>query len=385
MVRSSIRALLKAAAEPLAAELRSVLKRDDDYASAGKPACDWEDEAAREALVDALARDAYAVLAQLDARALSTDVRQAAELVATVVGQDLEQRDDGVFRIAHRVAPDRVISTVDPEARHGHKTSARGFDGYKGHVAIDPDSELITRTAVSAGNAGDASVTQALLVDVLDASANETGLDETSQVSSSTDVAPATSSTAACEPSKAEVYGDASYGTADLVERLEGANVEANVKVQPPSARAGMFSQDAFEIDTSAGTACCPNGVRVRLRVLPDNSRTADFASNCVGCSLRQQCTTSKRGRVLRLHPKHETLTRAREAQRDPSWKQRYRATRPKVERKIAHLMRTRHGGRRARVRGRVRIGHDFALLAAAVNLYHLAALGAPVQACRGI
>ena len=56
-------------------------------------------------------------------------------------------RDDGVFRIARRVAPDRVISTVDPEARHGHKTSARGFDGYKRHIAIDPDSALADETA----------------------------------------------------------------------------------------------------------------------------------------------------------------------------------------------------------------------------------------------
>ena len=156
----------------------------DDYASVGKPTCDWADKAAREALVDALAPDAYAVLAALDARALLPDVKHAAELVATVVGQDLEQRDDGMFRIARRVAPERVISTVDPEARHGHKTSARGFDGYKGHVAIDPDSELITRTAVSAGNAGDASVAQALLADVLVADANQTYLDETNQVSS---------------------------------------------------------------------------------------------------------------------------------------------------------------------------------------------------------
>jgi hypothetical protein len=117
------------------------------------------------------------VLAELDARALSPELKQAAELVATVVGQDLEALDHGVFRIARRVAPDRVISTVDPEARHGHKTSARGFDGYKGHVAIDPDSELITRTAVSAGNAGDASVAHALLADVFEANANKTSLD----------------------------------------------------------------------------------------------------------------------------------------------------------------------------------------------------------------
>ncbi|MDD4868742.1 MAG: transposase, partial [Mycobacterium sp.] len=78
-------------------------------------------------------------------------------MLATVVGQDLDQdADDGVFRTARRVAADRVISTVDPQARHGHKTSGRGFDGYKGHIVIDPDVEIITATEVTAGNAGDA-------------------------------------------------------------------------------------------------------------------------------------------------------------------------------------------------------------------------------------
>jgi hypothetical protein len=83
-------------------------------------------------------------------------VRAAVELLATVVGQDLEPRDDDVFRIFQGVAEDRVISTVDPEARHGHKTAARGFDGFKGHVSIDPDSEVILATDVTAGNVGDA-------------------------------------------------------------------------------------------------------------------------------------------------------------------------------------------------------------------------------------
>jgi len=70
------------------------------------------------------------------------------------------------------------------------------------------------------------------------------------------------------------------------------------------------------------------------------------------------------------------TLQRSRNRQRDPNWKRRYRATRPKVERKFGHMMRRRHGGRRARVRGRQRVGHDFALLAAAINLARLARLG---------
>src|ERR1022692_736821 len=138
-------------------------------ASAGKPVCDYEDRQAREEMIDALAKDAHALLLALDGRELSPGIEQAAGLLATVVGQDLDEGEDGVFRIARRVAKDRVISTVDPDARHGHKTSARGFDGYKGHVAVDPDSELITATRVTAGNAGDAGVAAELIADVMTA------------------------------------------------------------------------------------------------------------------------------------------------------------------------------------------------------------------------
>src|SRR6266508_2648142 len=149
LVRSAIRGLLRAADADLGSRLRAWLTRDDDYATAGKPVCDYDDPAAREALVDALARDAMALLAVLDGAGLDAPVEQAAQLLAQVVGQDLDQHTDGVFRIARRVAKDRVISTVDPDARHGHKTSARGFDGYKGHVAIDPDTEIITATTAT--------------------------------------------------------------------------------------------------------------------------------------------------------------------------------------------------------------------------------------------
>src|SRR5258705_1753950 len=144
LVRSAVRGLLKAADADLQTELRGLLARDDDYTAAGKPVCDYEDRIAREALVDALARDGMALVGALDGRELAAELDNAAQLVATVVGQDLDRDTDGVLRIARRVAKDRVISTVDPQARHGHKTSARGFDGYKGHLAADPDSEIIT-------------------------------------------------------------------------------------------------------------------------------------------------------------------------------------------------------------------------------------------------
>jgi DDE family transposase/transposase-like protein DUF772 len=367
MIRSAIRALLVVVDDALGSELRAVLQRDDDYGSGGKPSCDWDDASAREALVDALARDGYAVLALLDGRTLSEPVQSAAALLVTVLGQDLEQREDGIFRIARRVAPDRVISTVDPEARHGHKTASRGFDGYKGHIAIDPDSEIITATEVTAGNVGDASAAERLLADVLPPPAP--GHDVP------TATVPAAPSEPQAEP--VEAYGDASYGTADLVEKLEAAGIQADMKVQPPSPpRAGMFSQDDFVIDTQAATVTCPRGVLVTLRTSKDGSAVADFAPHCEGCPLRARCTASKEGRSVRLHPKHAVLDRARRRQRDPHWRARYRATRPKVERKIAHLMRRKHGGRRVRMRGRIRIGHDFSLLAAAVNLARLARLG---------
>lgn len=80
----------------------------------------------------------------------------------------------------------------------------------------------------------------------------------------------------------------------------------------------------------------------------------------------------------MNVHPKHEVLDRARRRQRDPAWRKKYRATRPKVERKLAHMMRRKHGGRRARVRGTIRVRQDFVLLAAAVNLVRLAKLGNP-------
>src|SRR3546814_728065 len=169
MIRSAIRRLLAVADTGLEAELRAVLERDDDYASGGKPVCDWDDADARADLVAELAADAHACLAVLDGRDLPEAVAEMGELLATVVGQDLEQdEDDGRFRIARRVAKDRVISTVDPDARHGHKTSARGFDGYKGHIAEDPDSEIIPDTTVTPGNAGDGTVAETLIEDLLD-------------------------------------------------------------------------------------------------------------------------------------------------------------------------------------------------------------------------
>lgn len=418
LVRSAIRGLLLVCEGELEAELRGVLARDDAYREAGKPVCDYEDPAAREALVDSLARDARALLMSLDGRELEPVVGEAAALLASVTGQDLEEGKDGVFRIARRVAKDRIISTVDPDARHGHKTSARGFDGYKGHVSVDPDSELILTTAVTAANGGDAAAAAELLVDDLagaeqppagsegERAEGDTAADgqvpsahgdlgpqppaACASAEQSTDAgAPsaerssgvqADSGEASAAPSagsegRLSVYGDSAYGSGELINTLEQAGAEVNCKVQPPVAAGGRFSKDAFTIDLEGGTVTCPAGNSTSLRPFGEG-RIAKFAAACAGCPLADQCTAAKDGRTIYVGPYEEQLARARERQSDPDWKAHYKATRPKVERKISHLMRRRHGGRRARVRGKPKISADFALLAAAVNLARLAVLG---------
>ena len=347
LLRSGIRGLL-AAAGGREASLRVLLRRDDDYATGGKPVCDWEDPSAREALIDAIATDAAALLAALEGERLPQVLAEAAALLATLLGQDLETDATGTFRIARAVAADRVISTVDADARHGHKTSARSFDGYKGHVALDPDSELVTATAVTPGNAGDAGMAAELLADDL---------------------------TAAEPDAPLTVYGDAAYGSGELLEMLEEAGAELRIKVQPPSAQGGRFTKADFAIDTDAGTVTCPAGRTAPLRSRR-HERVATFGAACAACPLVARCTSDRDGRSVTVGPHEASLARARAARGDPAWLADYRATRPKVERRIGHLMRRRHGGRRARVRGRPKVAADFSLLAAAVNLARLAVLG---------
>jgi DDE family transposase len=137
-----------------------------------------------------------------------------------------------------------------------------------------------------------------------------------------------------------------------------------------------MFSKDRFTIDLDTDTVTCPAGVTIAIRRGHDGGGLACFASACAACPLRERCTTAAEGRTIRVGPYEQALARARQRQADPAWQADYRATRPKVERKLAHLMRRKHGGRRARVRGTIKIDADFRLLAAAANLARLAVLG---------
>lgn len=396
LIRSGIRGLLQAATGRLEAELRGLLVGDDDYRAPGKPVCDWDDQEARSALVDTLARDGLALLEALEGRQIPARVAEQAELLAVLIGQDLETDDEGRFRIARKVAKDRVISTVDPDARHGHKTSARRYDGFKGHAAVDPDSEIITDTAVGPANAGDADMTARLTRD-LDPQSDQTTPDTTNDSSdddthdtisdssddaedddrSSDDGGDGDGGSGDGEPEggrqRPEVFGDAAYGSGRNLKDLQERGITANTKVQSPTSRGGRFAKDRFDIDLDADTVSCPGGHTVPIRRNAEGDGLARFAGRCATCPLQEQCTTSKNGRVVNVSRHEALLTAARERQADPDWQGEYRATRPKVERKLAHMLRP---GRRARRRGMRKVDADFNYTGTGINLARMARLG---------
>jgi hypothetical protein len=373
-LRAAVRRLLTAADRDdtaLAAAVRAVLCRDDDYATVGKPPCDWDDRAAREGLVDALVRDVNAALLVLHGRELAGALAEAAELLALVGGQDVEQGEDGVFRIAQRVARDRVISTVDTEARHGHKSRARTFDGYKAHLAVDPDDELITNITVTPANAADRDVVD----DLLDESdpAGEHPSDDDGDDPSDDDGS--VGEDGGSGPDPVVVFGDSAYADGATLDRLAEAGHQVFAKV-PPVRNAKGYSKDEFSINTDAGTVDCPAGHTAPIRARRGGGGLARFTPWCAGCPLRAACTTARSGRVITIHPHEARLQQAKAAQQDPDWQQTYRSTRPTVERKIAHFSRRPWGGRHARCRGRARILTDVLTRAGAVNLARLAVRG---------
>ena len=106
----------------------------------------------------------------------------------------------------------------------------------------------------------------------------------------------------------------------------------------------GGFTLDDFSIDEPAGAVTCPAG-HTRLM---SPKRTVTFGRLCVGCPLRQRCSTAADGRSMSIHP-HEQLLRAARAQaRTPEFKQDY-PTRSSVERIIAWVATQR--GRRITLR----------------------------------
>jgi IS5 family transposase len=322
-----------------------------DYTAVCKPPIAWDDPVARDELVSALVEDALALLVGLDVAAITAAGGAAAEavaLLALVAGQDVEPAEgsdgtDGRWRIARKVAYDRVISTVDPEARHAHKTVERRQDGFKAHLVIEPDTGLTTAVALTKAS-GPASSDSAVGIELLGADA--------------TIDAPV------------QVLADSAYGTGAMLAALDAAGHTPLVKPWPiKPAVPGGFGIDDFVVDSAADTLTCPAGVTRRL----SRTRVATFGAACAGCPLRERCTNSATGRAVKVH-QHDPLQRVHRARAaDPGFQATYRRHRPMVERTIAWLTR---GARRVPYRGIVKNDAWLHHRATALNLRRLLNLG---------
>jgi IS5 family transposase len=310
-----------------------------DYGSAAKPAIAWDDPIAKQALVTGLVNDALALIDALVEVTLSDDQADAIGLLALIAGQDVEPGvTAGTWRIAERVAPDRIISVVDPQSRHMHKSRSEYRDGYKAHVAVEPDSGIITGASLTPANVGDGP-------------AGVTLLDG--------------------EPAGGEVYADSAYGGGETRVEIRRRGHDAVIKPIPlRPAVPGGFTRDDFIIDHQRRTATCPAGHAVPIGA----GGAAIFGSRCARCPLRSRCTTAARGRTVRLNPHDDELVYGRDAWRDPVVQVHYRKHRPMVERTIAWLV--AHGNRRVPYRGVERNHQWLSHRVAALNLRRLVTLG---------
>lgn len=316
-----------------------------DYDKPGKPSIAWNDRAARHQLIDALVGDAHRLLGHLPEQDLGPRAAEAVALLALIAGQDVEPSEgsdgtDGQWRIARRVAPDRVISTVDPDTRHAHKTVHRRQDGFKAHIAIEPDTGIITDCALTKATGSD-NHEAVVGLGLLDG-----------------------------ELGPVRVLGDSAYGTGDARAALAEAGHTAIIKplpLRPPVA--GGFTTDDFVVDFDARAATCPAGHT--SAIAPKGS--VSFQRHCHSCPLRSLCTTAKHGRTLQISEHEPLLRAARIHATNPAWQAEYRRHRPMVERSIAWLTR---GNRKVRYRGVVKNDYWLHHRSAALNLRRLVTMG---------
>lgn len=323
-----------------------------DYTATGKPPIAWDDPVARDELVTALVGDALALLAALDVETITADGGKPAEavaLLALVAGQDVEPAEDsdgtdGRWRIARRTAPDRVISTVDPDTRHAHKTRERRQDGFKAHVVVEPDTGLTTVCELTKTNGPDNSDAKV--------GAELVTTDPT------------------IDPGHLEVLGDSAYATGEMLHQLNEKQWTPLLKPWPiKPAVAGGFTVDDFDVDHAAGTATCPAGITRQVT----SKGNVTYGIACRDCPLSSRCTNSVRGRKL-VVGEHDLLQREhRKRAVDDGFQAVYRQHRPMVERSIAWLTR---GARRVPYRGVEKNNNWLHHRVAGLNLRRLLAMG---------
>ena len=332
LIRKSIRKLLRqmgyATPQPrrgLAPEIQRLLATylDQDQ----KAEIDWSDPQQRAAQLQVLVQDADATLELAVEHADDADVRSTGWLLTKILGDDVVTNAQGQPQIGEGTAPDRIISVTDPEMRHGHKSKAHRFDGFKTAVATEAESELILDLAELAASRGDG---DHLLPTVQ-------RVEEYAGVTVE------------------RVIGDGAYPTGPNLAAC-ATHAPAPIDLVAPLAAAAdpVVDKSAFHIDLSAQTATCPAGHTVTGTLARRDGQPGlqfQFArAVCQACPLFARCVHSQvAGRTVRTDQYESYRQTLRDRQRTPEFKTLYRR-RSRVERKQAELV--RHGLRRMRYLG---------------------------------
>jgi len=345
LVRHGVRNLLDAVA---AVDEQAAGCLDDglefDYARPGaKPDCRWREKAERERMLTRVAEDAERALQaveQADALLGDEAVGAARRLLRELIGQDFDIDDDGVPRLHRGTRPDRLISTVDPEMRHGRKSSQTRFDGYKLSAAATNTPEPLI-TAIDVAPAGDTDGPQAK--HLVDAQPEHR------------------------RPGR--VLGDTAYGNGPVRAELAERDVDVLAPVPEGKLIEGRLGKRNFQIDLDAGTVTCPAGHTIPVSTSKTGFRGANFTSaTCRGCPLKPACCPGRTRRQLHFTEHEDLLIAARQALADPQIAEHLRRTRPRIERLLG-LLAVRYGARKSRYIGRAKARLQASWTAALVNL----------------
>jgi hypothetical protein len=315
-----------------------------DYAKPGeKPDARWREKAERERMLTRVAQDAQRVLlAVKQAEGLLEDeaVAAAHKLLSELLGQDFDVDDDDVPRLHRGTRPGRIISTVDPEMRHGRKSSQTRFDGYKlSAAASNTAAPLIL--AVHVTSAGESDGPQAkVLID---------------------------SQPAQRRPER--ILGDTAYGNGVVRSELAERGIDVLAPVPEGMIAEDLLGKREFRIDVQAGTVTCPAGHTVAITTSKKGISRANFrGANCGDCPLRPRCCPTAPRRQIRLSEHEPLMIAAREALADPMTAEHLRRTRPRIERLLG-LLAHRYGARKSRYIGSAKAKLQAAWAAALVNL----------------
>jgi transposase len=323
---------------------------------------DWDDAEQKRAVVGQLVADARVALelAKAALRGYASDAEQtralraAQGLLADLLLQDIDEEpeDDKGPQVRRGTASDRIVSTTDPEMRHGRKSSSKRFDGYKAFVAVDTKAGVVLSTDVHAANKHDGEGAGDLVK-----RAGE-----------------------AADQDVERVLGDTAYGSSgtrqEIAEATNGAEVV--VKVPPATSRKGTeFTVEDFDIDLEDGVATCPQSKKSIRYERPKGTTAHRFTfsqTDCNDCPVRSKCTTAKTvARKITVSEGYDELRRLRKRQRTKSFKRTYRR-RTKVEHRIGRLVQL--GARQARYFGRAKVAFQICMIAAIANIV-LACAGA--------